>query len=80
MSNGRKNTYTMTVEQELAHVKNHLAEIKHELKMVNHENLELKERISKAEAALNPVKQSLEKLTAENGKRLRREARVKNRK
>lgn len=68
----------MTVEEELVHVKNHLDEIKHELKMVNRENLELKERATKAEAALNPVKLSLQKLTAENGKRLRREARIKN--
>lgn len=77
---GRKtDTYKMSVEEELDHVKNQLKNSQLELKNVCSSNTDLRERATKAEAALKPAKQALEQLTSEKSRWLRKEVRNNNR-
>ncbi len=75
----KTDTYKMSVEEELEHVKNQLKNSQLELKNVCSSNTDLRERATKAESALNPTKKALEQLTSEKSRWLKKEARSKNR-
>ena len=77
--NKKVDVYKMSVEEELEYTKQRLYNSQAELKNVTLSNKCLLERAIKAEEMLFPVKASLDKMTAENSKRLKKEARNKNR-
>jgi len=70
--------FKMSVAEELEYVTGIAEDLKSQNKVLRAENRELIARAEKAEKDLNPVKESLSKLTAEKSKWMRKEARRAN--